>query len=56
MLYYNDLDIIKPFQDNLWVFIFSILIIIAPRESGFNLIMLINEVKYLFLSNSLGRS
>jgi hypothetical protein len=47
---------IKPFQDDLWVFIFSILVIIAPRELGFNLIMLINEVIYLFLSNSLDRS
>jgi hypothetical protein len=56
MLHYSDLDIIKPFQDNLWVFAFSTLMIIAPRELGFNLIILINEVKYLFLSNSLGRS
>jgi hypothetical protein len=56
MLYYYDLDMIKPFQDNLWVFIFSMLVVIAPRELGFDLIMLINEVIYPFLSNSLGRS
>jgi hypothetical protein len=56
MLYYSNLNIIEPFQNDLWVFIFSTLVIIAPGELGFNLIMLINEVIYPFLSNSLDRS
>jgi hypothetical protein len=54
MVHDIDLDVIKPFQDDLWAFKFGTLINISPRESSFNLFMPIDETIPSFLSNTRG--